>query len=165
MKKHRDITIERIEKFMQRGQFDDVNLRPFLKEIKNKQCITLAKYSVPNLERIPFKDAINGKFEPCEVGVRYGPSWSTHWFRLELVIPKEMDGRNIYLEFDPSCEALVWSENGEPLMGITGGWGGDRHIDFDLRINKAGQKLILFIEVFVVYRLQQMECLEKEMEV
>lgn len=132
---------------MQRGQFDDVNLRPFLRELKSSEAIKLSKYSVPNLERIPFGEAILNKFEPCNIGVRYGPSWSTHWFKVEITVPTAMDGRKIYLEFDPACEALVWSEDGEPLMGITGGWGGDRHIDFDIRVNKAGQKLILYIEV------------------
>ena len=147
MKKHRDITLERIEKFLQRGQFDDVNIRPFLRHLSISNSITLSKYSVPDLERIPFDKAIQNKFEKCEVGVSYGPSWSTHWFKLEIEIPSEMDGQNIYLEFDPGCEALVWSDHGEPLMGITGGWGGDRHVDFDLRCNKAGQKLVLFVEV------------------
>ena len=33
------------------------------------------------------------------------------------------------VEFDPGCEAMVFSIDGTPLQGITGGYGGDRRVD------------------------------------
>ena len=33
------------------------------------------------------------------------------------------------VEFDPGCEAMVFTPDGTPLQGITGGYGGDRRVD------------------------------------
>jgi alpha-mannosidase len=100
------------------------------------------------MERIPFEKAILGVYEPCEVGISLGPTWSTHWFCVDLTIPGSMDGKIVYLMFDPSCEALVWSDQGHPLTGITGGNGIDRHIDYLVTKHaKANQKYRFWIEV------------------
>lgn len=36
------------------------------------------------------------------------------------------------VEFDPDCEAMIFTTDGTPLQGITGGWGGDRRVEFIL---------------------------------
>ena len=91
---------------------------------------------------------MKGNFEPCEEGVRYGPTWSTHWFQVDITVPPAFAGSRVTLIFDPDCEAMVWSEKGETLMGITGGGGGNRHVDFDLMDKaKGGEKIKLYIEV------------------
>ncbi|KAJ2683602.1 Glycoside hydrolase, 38 vacuolar alpha mannosidase, partial [Coemansia spiralis] len=41
-------------------------------------------------------------------------------------------GKPVQFLFDPSCEAMVWSPDGEPIMGLTGGTGGERHVDYAL---------------------------------
>ena len=33
------------------------------------------------------------------------------------------------VEFDPGCEAMVFTKDGTPLQGITGGYGGDRRVE------------------------------------
>jgi alpha-mannosidase len=132
---------------MQRGQFDDVQLYSMLEEISDRSAVKLAKYSVPELKRISFEEAVNGVYEECSVGVEIGPTWSTHWFRVDITVPASMDGKKIALEFDPDCEAMIWSSDGVPLCGLTGGWGGERHVDFDLSISKKDEKLRLWIEV------------------
>lgn len=33
------------------------------------------------------------------------------------------------VEFDPGCEAMVFTTDGTPLQGITGGNGGDRRVE------------------------------------
>ena len=33
------------------------------------------------------------------------------------------------VEFDPGCEAMIFSTEGTPLQGITGGYGGDRRVE------------------------------------
>ena len=33
------------------------------------------------------------------------------------------------VEFDPGCEAMIFTADGTPLQGITGGFGGDRRVD------------------------------------
>jgi len=44
--------------------------------------------SPPGLTRPPFHEAIQLPFRPCSKGESFGPSWSTHWFRITLQIPK-----------------------------------------------------------------------------
>ena len=41
--------------------------------------------------------------------------WSTHWFRLDLDIPKDWVGEEVQLVWKSDTEALVW-ENGQPLQ-------------------------------------------------
>lgn len=36
------------------------------------------------------------------------------------------------VEFDPDCEAMIFTTDGTPLQGITGGYGGDRRVEFIL---------------------------------
>lgn len=40
----------------------------------------------------------------------------------------------ILFEFDAGCEAMVWSANGHPLQGLTGGDGVTRRAEFPLAI-------------------------------
>ena len=51
-----------------------------------------------------------------------GPSWSTHWFRLQVKVPPDLrDKERLELHWDADNEGLVWTEHGEPLQGLTGG--------------------------------------------
>lgn len=42
------------------------------------------------------------------------------------------DVERVQLEFDPSCEAMIFDTEGCPLQGITGGGGIDRRVEFIL---------------------------------
>jgi alpha-mannosidase len=44
--------------------------------------------SPPGLTRPPFHEAIQLPFRECTKGESFGPSWSTHWFRITLKLPK-----------------------------------------------------------------------------
>jgi alpha-mannosidase len=90
--------------------------------LKGDDYIKLAVYSVPDLERPTFKEAVSNKFTSTKTGESFGPSWSTHWFRIQIRIPPEFQKKE-HLEFhwDANNEGLVWSEDGEPLQGLTGG--------------------------------------------
>ena len=68
--------------------------------------------------------------------------------KLNIAIPTEWQGLPVTLLIDPNCEALIWSKTGEPLQGITGGTGVDRHIDYILTSKaSAGQVVELWVEV------------------
>ncbi|MEE2896689.1 MAG: glycoside hydrolase family 38 C-terminal domain-containing protein [Planctomycetota bacterium] len=56
-------------------------------------------------------------FEPVSLGHRWGPVWSTSWFRLRGEVPSEMSGRRIDLRFDAGTEALLWAD-GAPWHGF-----------------------------------------------
>ncbi|KAJ3042014.1 hypothetical protein HDV00_008306 [Rhizophlyctis rosea] len=149
MQKHRNITIERLEKFVQVGQFDDVNLSAALwKHSPDSQYVKLKVYSVPDLKRISFDDAMKGKYTDTHVGEEFGPTWSTHWFKVSVDIPYDLAGEEVVLIFDPDSEAMIWSTDGEPLTGLTGGGGNERHVEHRLT-NKAkgGDHFEFYIEV------------------
>lgn len=55
-------------------------------------------------------------FAPTRLGESFGPSWTTHWFRLRGSVPQEWSGSEVYLRWDSGSEALVWSEDGMPLQ-------------------------------------------------
>jgi alpha-mannosidase len=117
--------------------------------LKSSQAaVSLAKYSVPELKRISFEEAMKGSYEPCTVGVEMRPTWSTHWFRVDISVPHDMHRDSIALEFDPGdCEAMIWSEKGDPLMGITGSWGNDRNVVWNLGKRTRDEKIRYWIEV------------------
>ena len=84
--------------------------------------VKLSVWHAPNLSRPTFKEATKHEFEKTSVGQSFGPSWSTHWFKIQLTVPSELRKKEL-LEFhwDASNEGMVWTEDGNPLQGLTGG--------------------------------------------
>ncbi|KAJ2798699.1 Glycoside hydrolase, 38 vacuolar alpha mannosidase, partial [Coemansia helicoidea] len=130
--KHRSITQDRLNNFLADGQWRDVNIRAALDEavVSGAPAVELEVWSAPGQERPTFAHATAQQFAPIGVGHSFGPSWSTHWVRATIRIPQAFGGKQVRLVFDPSCEAMVWSAEGEPLQGITGGSDGMAHTSF-----------------------------------
>jgi alpha-mannosidase len=84
--------------------------------------VKLSVWHAPDLTRPTFKEATKHKFEETRVGESFGPSWSTHWFKIQLTVPSELRKKEL-LEFhwDANNEGMVWTEDGNPLQGLTGG--------------------------------------------
>ena len=74
------------------------------------------------MERPTFDEATSHEFSPASLGDSFGPSWSTHWFRVHLTIPSSLQSDE-HLEFhwDANNEGLIWLEDGTPVHGLTGG--------------------------------------------
>lgn len=121
------IYTDRLKQFTSNGQYEGQNLVSKYYEAVNSDSdhVKLSVYSVPDLQRPPFKEATSHEFTPTHVGASFGPSWSTHWFRIRLTIPEDMRQKErLEFHWDANNEGLVWSEDGHPLQGLTGG--GDR---------------------------------------
>lgn len=87
-----------------------------------EEHVKLSVYSAPNLSRPTFKEATSQKFKETKVGSSFGPSWSTHWFKIQLKVPSSLlKKEQLELHWDANSEGLVWSEDGDPLQGLTGG--------------------------------------------
>ena len=87
-----------------------------------KDHVKLSVYSPPNLSRPSFDDAVSHDFKETSVGQWFGPSWSTHWLKVELRIPPELQQKELLeLHWDAGNEGLIWTEAGEPIQGLTGG--------------------------------------------
>ena len=128
---------------------DALSSRLWLVKASSSPCITIESYSVPKGEPNPtFDQAMRFPFVPSSVGQSFGPSWTTHWFKLTLVVPFEWKtyfDAPLLLEWDSGSEAMVWSEEGEPQQGLT-----DHRNEFELAPPSQwspGQSFSLYIEM------------------
>jgi len=82
-----------------------------------------------------------GEYAPCAPGHRWGPAWSTAWFRIRGRVPEEMGGHPVALRFSSGTEALLWRD-GAPRQGL------DDNRDRALLWRRAagGEELELFVE-------------------
>ncbi|KAI8311850.1 Alpha-mannosidase [Colletotrichum sp. SAR11_240] len=116
---------DRTANFYSPGQWEKVNLLSMLhlavcSEPPNLQ---LSVWDSPGTSRPSFSEATaqTNEFRKTQTGDSFGPSWSTHWFRVEIAIPEEMrQMERLELHWDCSNEATVWTAQGEPLQGLTG---------------------------------------------
>lgn len=83
--------------------------------------IKLSVYSPPDLTRPTFKEATSHEFKKTHVGEWFGPSWSTHWIKIHLKVPSDLQKKEqLELHWDGHNEGLIWTEDGVPLQGLTG---------------------------------------------
>ncbi|XP_013387197.1 alpha-mannosidase 2C1 isoform X1 [Lingula anatina] len=116
--KNKRTTLERIDKFISPIYFTDVNLRGRLYPLKT-ELTGIKHHKVPDCARVPYHVAVNGEYEEGKVGGSYGPTWSTHWFRLDIDIPSEWTGQEVHLIWNSASEAMVWKD-GKVLQGLSG---------------------------------------------
>ncbi|KAF7428479.1 Glycoside hydrolase, 38 vacuolar alpha mannosidase [Pleurotus ostreatus] len=56
---------------------------------------------------------------------------TNHWWKVRVTIPGYWQQyERVQFEFDPGCEAMIYTVDGLPLQGITGGYGGDRRVEY-----------------------------------
>ncbi|KAK1215351.1 Glycoside hydrolase, 38 vacuolar alpha mannosidase [Marasmius sp. AFHP31] len=84
------------------------------------------------------------KFKPAKKGDSFGPSsflsGTNHWWKVTVNIPGYWQQyERVQFEFDPGCEAMIYTTDGVPLQGITGGFGGDRRVEYIIPV-EARQK-------------------------
>ena len=77
-------------------------------------------------------------FTPVMPGWRWGPIWSTAWFRLRGDVPSELQSAESVLHFSSGTEALLWQE-GVPRQGFDPY---HHHTGLDLRGKESVEFLI-----------------------
>jgi alpha-mannosidase len=76
-------------------------------------------------EPVPWSVAEAAHYEPFAIGGRWGPPWSTTWFRFDGTVPSEWAGAEVEAIVDLGfsgmpgfqCEGLLWRD-GVPVRGI-----------------------------------------------
>ncbi len=94
------------------------------------------------------KRMVDGHGKETTKGQEFGPSWTNHWFKLNISLPPSWkDYERIQLEFDSSNEAMVFTPEGMPLHGLTGGYGVERRVEFifSKEMRRAGS-FTLYVE-------------------
>ncbi|WVQ95701.1 hypothetical protein IAU59_002800 [Kwoniella sp. CBS 9459] len=130
--KHLGSTHGRLDQFIG-GHYRDYNLSSllFAHKLDDEKHVKLEVWSAPNRSKPTFEEAKRQNYRPAKKGDEFGPSWSNHWFRVTLHIPPEWSSyERIQLEFDCSGEAIVFTTEGDPIHGLTGGFAGDRRVEF-----------------------------------
>ncbi|KAI9027605.1 glycosyl hydrolases family 38 N-terminal domain-containing protein [Phycomyces nitens] len=146
----RNITKGRINNFMSSGgQFHSMGIHQALWEARynGEPYVNLRVFSVPNLKRITFEEATAGTYESFQQNDRtFGPSWSTHWFKVNISIPDALVGKQVVFQWDMQSEGMIWSTDGVPLQGLTGGSDQSRHEYILTRSAKANQTFDFYLE-------------------
>ncbi len=68
-------------------------------------------------DRIPYEQAVGSEFRPVQTGFRFGPKWSTAWFRVRGLVPEAMAGQTVVLRFSSGTEAMLYHK-GVPVQGF-----------------------------------------------
>ncbi|ANB11302.1 Ams1p [Sugiyamaella lignohabitans] len=115
----------RIRQFTDRGgDYHDLNLPHFYDRARNDgtDYVKLEVYDVPKLQRPHFKDAIaDAKWRKTSKGNSFGPSWSTHWFRINIRIPSDWKyAEQVLFEWNCGNEGLIYTNEGNAVVGLSG---------------------------------------------
>jgi alpha-mannosidase len=90
----------------------------FAERIDDSKHVSLEVWSAPGRSKPTFAEAKRQTYKPAKKGDSFGPSWTNHWFKVTLHIPKEWEEyERVQLEFDSSSEAMVFTTDGDPLHG------------------------------------------------
>jgi alpha-mannosidase len=80
--------------------------------------VSLSVWSAPGRSKPSFAEAKRQTYKATKKGEQFGPSWTNHWFKIALHIPKEWEGyERVQFEFDCSGEAMVFTTDGDPIHG------------------------------------------------
>ncbi|MFJ8844798.1 alpha-mannosidase [Streptomyces cyaneofuscatus] len=109
-------------------------------------------------EPVPVSEGIAGPYNPFGTGSRWGPAWSTSWFRIRGTVPADWAGERVEAVLDLgfgttqpgfSAEGLVYRADGTPVKALNprNSWllvaeraqGGE---DFEFHIEAAANPLI-----------------------
>jgi alpha-mannosidase len=117
---------DRLKQFTDGGQYKEQGLLAKLYDgrLSGEDHIKLSVWDAPDLTRPTFKEATKStnEYRKTKVGESFGPSWSTHWFKVQFKLPYEWTYKSqVELHWDANNEGLVWTEDGRPLQGLTGG--------------------------------------------
>jgi alpha-mannosidase len=134
------------------SHYSSVNLSSalYLDEDGSKEAVKLESWSPKAGTSPTFAEAARAHYKPAKVGDEFGPSWSNHWFKVSLTVPKGWrDYERIQFEFDPDCEGLIFTPEGIPVHALVGGFDNLRRVEFVLEgaARKPGATTHFFIEI------------------
>ncbi len=119
MHKHPAITEERLRIALGR------TLRPMIH--RRTAPVSVSFWDVGG-EPVPYEQALAAKYQPMQVGQKWGAAWDTTWFRVHGTIPPDWAGESeaiLSMDLGPeptwcegiSCEGLAWLD-GRPVAAV-----------------------------------------------
>ena len=64
---------------------------------------------------MPFNEAITQKFHDYKLGTLFGPSWTSHWFK--ITIPA-LNSVSLFFSWNSGCEGLLFDQEGNIVQGL-----------------------------------------------
>lgn len=83
----------------------------------------MSVYSPPDCTRPSFEEAVKNEFVPASKGQMFGPSWYTHWFKVEINIPMNWmnyGSESIVFHWNCENEGMVFTSEGNVVVGLSG---------------------------------------------
>ncbi|MGC6173696.1 alpha-mannosidase [Lacrimispora sp. 38-1] len=94
-------------------------------------------------EHLSYEEALKQEFYPMPQGTPWGAKWEYGWFLTEIVMPKEAEGKRIFLHPEVGGEMLLW---------VNGTAAGSRDLKHDgitlTRHAKAGERFFVVAESY-----------------
>jgi alpha-mannosidase len=129
--------IERAEKFLHPTYWSDINLHSALFVEDRALTTTIEVHEPAGSARPPAAAVVReGDWKLATCGQRFGPSWSTKWFRVTCTVPPDAaggaaagtTGTQLAFRWDSESEAMLYAADSRntPLQAFTGGGGHDR---------------------------------------
>lgn len=76
---------------------------------------------MPDCKRPLFKDVIGKvQFAPTKKGEKFGPSWYTYWFKIDIKVPSEWTSQRVVFHWDCENEGMVFTDDGKVQVGLSG---------------------------------------------
>ncbi len=130
MKKHHELTLNRIRKFHAR-----LKASYYYKNIPLKVGIHKSK------EPLTWDQAQKVDYEPIEPDTKWGYAYDCAWFKLEGEVPKDMAGQYVVALVDVGGEACLFDDNGNPVQGLT-----NKRIEWTMTETIVKKRIHLFPE-------------------
>jgi alpha-mannosidase len=107
-----------------RARFAQVSQRLLAAARPDRHAVDELLVSGP-VGRISWEEAQRLDYRPAELGERFGPLWTTYWFRVRATVPEEWSGRRVELLWSSLSEAALWHD-GRIVQGLNTGGAGER---------------------------------------
>lgn len=123
----RPIYNDRLRQFTDKGQYASQNLMSMMildSVQEDDEYIAIEHQAIPAEKGRPLFDwVVKQPFHPgTKIGQSFGPSWATHWFKIRMRVPERFKGyERVQFQWDSSSEAMVYTDDGAAVQGLTGG--------------------------------------------
>lgn len=132
----------------------DQNLCGRLWTQRDRSAVSLAVASPTAPLAKPSRELLESlDYSPTSVGKTFGPSFSSHVFRLDIAVPDTLDGKPLHLMWDSNSEAMVLDADAVPRQGLVGGDHWARRADYPLfphrkdSVARKGDAVRIYVEI------------------
>jgi alpha-mannosidase len=141
MHKQWGIYYGRLERFLSVDYMREMNIVGQLVKKRQKEGIEIQVWSPT--EKVSFCEAKDAKYQSTTLQEDFGPSWSTHWFKITV---KEYGDGPVWFHWKSEAESMAWTEDGKPVHGLSS----QDRTDFELKLvanNGKGAATVFYIEL------------------